>query len=47
MREQLLERAQALAMRLSHLGIDGDLTALSIADLWGVYWYLRRMAEGG
>jgi hypothetical protein len=47
MREQLLERVQALALKLSHLGIESDLAALSIADLLGTYWYLRRMAEGG
>jgi hypothetical protein len=46
MREQLLERAQSLAMRLSHLGVSQDLAALSLADLWGVLRFLQR-ASGG
>lgn len=44
MREHLLERAQSLAMRLSHL-VGQDLAALSLADLWGVLRYLQRMAN--
>ena len=46
MREQLLERAQALAQRLSHLGVGVDLACLSIADLWGVYRFMLRLATG-
>lgn len=45
MREQLLERAQSLAMRLSHLGMGQDLAGLSLADLWGVYRFLQRLAN--
>jgi hypothetical protein len=47
MREALLERAQALAARLAHLGIGPDLAGLCMADLWGAYAYLRRIADGG
>ena len=46
MREQLMERAQALAQRLSHLGIGADLACLSVADLWGVYRFMLRLANG-
>jgi hypothetical protein len=45
MREYLLERAESLAMRFSHLGIGQDLAALSLADLWGVYRLLQRLAN--
>lgn len=45
MHEHLLERAQSLAMRLSHLGLCQDLAALSLADLWGVYRFLQRVAN--
>ena len=44
MREQLLERAQGLAARLSHLGMGPDLAAMSLADLWGACCYLQRLA---
>lgn len=46
MREHLLERVQTLVARLSSLGIGPDLAALSLADLWGIYRFLQRMAEG-
>ena len=45
MREQLMERAQALALRLSHLGIGADLAYLSMADLWAVYRFMLRLAH--
>jgi hypothetical protein len=45
MREHLLEYAQSLAMRLSHLGVGQDLAALSLADLCGALRYLQRMAN--
>lgn len=45
MHETLLERAQALAARLAHLGVGHDLAALSLADLWSVYRFLHRMAN--
>lgn len=45
MREYLLDRAQSLAMRLSHLGVGQDLAALSVAGLWGVVRFLQRMAN--
>ncbi|HRD95853.1 MAG TPA: hypothetical protein PLA97_05560 [Rubrivivax sp.] len=45
MREALLQRAQALAARLPGLGIGPDLAALPLADLWGVYRFLLRLAQ--
>lgn len=44
MHDALLIRTQELAARLSWLGIGPDLAALSLADLWGVYRYLSRVA---
>jgi hypothetical protein len=46
MREHLLERAQSLASALIAPGHrPQDLAALSLADLWGVYRFLRRLAN--
>ncbi len=45
MREALLERAQTLTARLSWLGVSPDLAALSMADLWGIYRFLQRIAN--
>lgn len=45
-RMRLLDRTQELAARLSHLGVGPDLATLSLADLWGVYRFLCRMANG-
>ena len=44
MRDALLERAQALAARLPWLGIGPDLAALPLADLWGAYRLMLRLA---
>ena len=45
MREALIDRVQALAARLGHLGVHHDLAGLALADLWGLYRYLHRMAN--
>lgn len=42
-----MERLQWLAARLPKLGIGADLAALPAADLWGLYCFLSRIAEGG
>lgn len=42
-----LERLQSLAARFSELGVGPDLAGLSLADLWGVYQLLSRIANGG
>ena len=45
MHEALLQRTQALAAQLAHLGIGPDLAALPLADLWGVYRFMLRLAH--
>ena len=42
-----LDRLQCLAMRFPEYGIGADLAALSAADLWGLYRFLGRIADGG
>lgn len=46
MRDALLLRAQELAARLPWLGMGPDLATLSLADLWGAYRFLQRIANG-
>lgn len=41
----LLERKQCLAARFPWLGLYPDLAALSLAELWGVYRFLRRLTD--
>lgn len=41
-----MERLQWLAARLSEFGVAPDLAALSAADLYGLYRYLSRAADG-
>ena len=41
-----LERLQALAVRFSGWGIGPDLAGLTMAEAWGLFLFLRRMAEG-
>ncbi|PTQ79817.1 hypothetical protein C8R21_12221 [Nitrosospira multiformis] len=43
--EHWLERLQALSVRFSHLGIEVDLAAMSLIELWGLYRFLSRLAE--
>ena len=44
--ETRVERLQTLLNRFSHLGIGADLAALSVIELWGLYCYLSRLADG-
>lgn len=44
--ETWLECLQTLCERFSYLGIGADLAALSLIDLWGLYCYLSRLADG-
>lgn len=39
-------RLHTLLERFSSLGIGADIAALSLIDLWGLYCYLSRLAEG-
>jgi len=41
-----LGRLKTLCERFSCLGIDADLTALSLVELWGLYCYLSRLVDG-
>jgi hypothetical protein len=42
-----VDRLQCLAIRFPELGIGADLAGLSAADLWGLYRFLSRLANGG
>ena len=42
-----MERLQWLAARFPECGIGQDLAALSAADLYGLYRFLSRAADGG
>lgn len=40
------EQLQALAARFAGLGITPDLAALTLAEAWGLFVFLRRVAGG-
>lgn len=46
MNSDWLERLYTLSVRFSGMGIGADLTALSLIELWGLYCYLSRLADG-
>ena len=41
-----LERLQWLVARFPECGVGADLGALCAADAWGLYRFLRRLADG-
>ena len=41
-----MNRLQTLCERFSYLGMGADLAALSIIELWGLYLFLSRLADG-
>lgn len=41
-----LDKLQCLAARFSESGVNPDLVALSAAEAWGLYRFLRQVAEG-
>jgi hypothetical protein len=41
-----LEKLQMLSLRFPRLGVGADLAALSLIELWGLYCYLSRLADG-
>ena len=41
-----LERLESLAYRFESLGVTQDLAAMSLGELWALYAFLQRMAEG-
>ena len=46
MNSDWLERLKTLCERFSHWGMDADLAALSLIELWGLYCYLPRLVDG-
>ena len=44
--EILRQRVYALAARLSGLGLEADIYALSLVELRGLYVFLQRLANG-
>ena len=41
-----LERLHGLAYRFESLGVTHDLAAMSLCELWALYAFLQRIAEG-
>lgn len=41
-----MDHLSCLVARFSALGVEGDLAQMSIADLWGLYLFLRDVSEG-
>jgi len=41
-----LESLHGLAYRFENLGVTPDLAAMSLCELWALYAFLRRIAEG-
>ena len=44
--ENWLERLQTLLVRFSAPGLGGDMAGLSLIELWGLYRFLSRLADG-
>jgi len=44
--EGWLDRLQYLVARFPQAGAGQDLAGMAMADLWGLYCFLQRMAEG-
>lgn len=44
--ETWLIRLQMLCERFSYLGIGADLASLSLIELWALYRFLSRLADG-
>lgn len=42
--ELLRERVYSLSVRLAWLGIGGDIAAMTLSELEGVYRFMRRIA---
>lgn len=40
-----MDELNGLLMRFSGMGIEADVGALNLCELWGLYCFLRRMAE--
>jgi len=42
-----LQGLYCLLARFPEYGLGADIAALTLAELWGVYRFLARIAEGG
>lgn len=42
-----LSELESLALRFGSFGLAPELAALTLADAWGLYRYLSRLAAGG
>ena len=40
-----LDELNELLARFSGMGIDADIAAVGLCELWGIYCFLRRLAE--
>jgi hypothetical protein len=45
MSEHWIEQLQVLLNKRNQLGIDADISALSLAELWGLHLHLLRLAD--
>lgn len=45
MADNWLEKLQVLANKYNQFGVDADLSALSLIELWGLYLHLLRLEE--
>ena len=43
--ENWIERLQMLVARFHYLGIDADISSLTLIDAWELYLHLNRLAE--
>lgn len=43
--ETWLERLAALAIRFESYGVTVDMAAMDLTALWGLYCFLRRLAD--
>lgn len=43
--DQWLTELQGLAYRYTYLGVTADLASMDLLSLWGLYCYLKRLAE--
>lgn len=41
-----LEHLQMLTVRFNYLGLEADMTTLTLIELWWLYLCLSRLAEG-
>jgi len=45
--EHWIERLQMLVARFHYVGIDADISSLTLIDAWALYLHLSRLVESG